>query len=654
MIFYFADRKMNILGNASTENRHGSSIFNDKETEYEESPSSTQEFILPVENLEEAKNMTTAGNYILFNNEFNQTRFYTIITSELDRLNSEIYVVAENAGIDLLNEEVTAWASPGEAKPIIYYVEKAIADTGFEIRVNEVSNLTRTLSWDGESTSLERLLSIGTQFDNTRFEFNFEFDGLTITNKYVDILKQRGTDTGLQLRLNTDINNIITTSSIEELATALRPTGGTPEGSDIPINLLTGISYDDGDIYLESGLLKSRTSLAKWSRYLAPSEQGTNEGHIVRNFSFDTLSKTELLNRSISRLKQIKDVAVNYEVDIAILPETVQIGDIIDIIDEEGELFLGAKVLKIERSRADKKATATLGDFLLKDGGIDLALQQVADNVTVINNTVNNMEQFTFSPYEPENPRIGQVWYQTNTPTAQNPNPDTVESLKQWDGTAWVPAKFDQDTLIIRHLIAIIIDNPFTATINGAQLSGNVNIQDGQVRIEYTVSATGQHGYTAILPVGLFGELFDVNDVRQNYFELTAEGLTLQDFNGNGGTIRAENLRTVDWTNLTLNSGFVVSQNNIPQYRRFKNLDGSYTVELRGQVERTSGTFGTASSIVATMPVGHRPPLSNQMYMCPDDTFKGARVTMQPAGGVQINSANNSVYVNLSPITFKV
>ena len=201
---------------------------------------------------------------------------------------------------------------------------------------------------------------------------------MAITHKYINIYKKRGNENVAQVRLNTDIDNIIVKSSISDLITCLIPSGGTPEGSEHPITL-AGYKYDDGDIYVnELGWVASRSALAKWSRYQWET-YGSYGGHIVKYYTYDTTSQSELCNRSISYLKKYCDIIYNYEVDIAILPDNVRIGDTINIIDENGELYLSARVLKLETSSCDKTATATLGDFLIKSGGISEKVKMMAE-----------------------------------------------------------------------------------------------------------------------------------------------------------------------------------------------------------------------------------------------------------------------------------
>ena len=52
------------------------------------------------------------------------------------------------------------------------------------------------------------------------------------------------------------------------------------------------------------------------------------------------------------------------------LPENVKIGDRVNIIDDEGGLYLSTRILKLEVSIAEKEQTATLGEYLIKGSGI--------------------------------------------------------------------------------------------------------------------------------------------------------------------------------------------------------------------------------------------------------------------------------------------
>lgn len=374
MILYFTDRHMNILGQASTHLPEGLRISDDLKTEEVEAGVATLEFTLNYteKTRKEASRYGAVGNYILRKNG-EEEEFYTIITSEENVFKQEVEIYAEDAGMDLLNETVGAYAAD-KAYPASYYVEKFSYDSGFEVGLNEVSNLNRKLSWEGETTASERILSVATQFD-AEVSYSFEIDRLRIRHKYINLHKKRGTDSGRELRINREINNIIVKSSVEDLATALSVTGGYPEESETPITL-KGYKYDDGDIYLSGSTLYSRSAVAKWSRYL--SEKGSGTGHIVQSYTYDTTSKSELCNRAVSKLKKIYDAAVSYEVELAYLPDGIRIGDTANIVDDAGELYLSARIMKLESSVANDEYTATLGDYKAKSSGISDKMVELA------------------------------------------------------------------------------------------------------------------------------------------------------------------------------------------------------------------------------------------------------------------------------------
>lgn len=379
MILYFADRKMNILGQASTSLPEGVIISNDRKTEEVDEGVAILEFDLEYdpEWRKKAETWTEAGNYIL-RKDGDDREFYTIISREKDPVNGSVNdIYAEDAGLDLLNEVVGAYKAD-KAYSAEFYIKKFSYDSGFEVGVNEVSNLTRKLSWDGEATATERLLSVATQFDNAEISFSFGVDRMSVVHKYINIFKRRGVDSGVQLQIGREIKKIRIKDTIEDLATAYVCTGGIPDGKDDPITL-AGYKYDDGDFYVEGTHLNSRKALQKWSRYQIKTETGDNVGHIVKTFSYDTTSQSELCNRAVSSLKKICDVNTTYEIELSYLPQGTKIGDTVYIIDHTGELYLSSRLLKIETSVCDNTKTAELGEYSVKSSGVSEKLRELAD-----------------------------------------------------------------------------------------------------------------------------------------------------------------------------------------------------------------------------------------------------------------------------------
>lgn len=387
MILYFADRNMNIIGQASTELPEGLVVTQDLKTEDVETGVAVFECTIPYDSktMDQVKKCTEVGNYILRSNR-DENEFYTIIETEADTKDQSVYMYAEDAGLDLLNEVVGAYEADQDY-PIRYYIEKFSFDSGFTIGINEASNLSRKLSWEGESTASERITSVATQFDNCEISYSFKVEGLVVTGKYINIYRKRGKDDGVQLHLNREIDSIITKKSIANLATALLCTGGTPEPEEgetteeKPPITLDGYAYDDGNYHTSGPYLMSREALKKWSRYVwinEPNKTG-DVGHIVKTFSYDTTSQQELCNRALTELKKACEIEVNYEVEISKLPENVRIGDRVNIIDDSGQLYLSTRILKLENSIADQTQKATLGEFLIKGSGIAQKVADLAD-----------------------------------------------------------------------------------------------------------------------------------------------------------------------------------------------------------------------------------------------------------------------------------
>lgn len=283
---------------------------------------------------------------------------FTIIETETDVHNKTIYAYAEDAGLDLINDLAPA-KTYKSATGIETYVSDVASAAGFTVRINELDGKLMALSWDTESTAAERLQDIAESFD-CDLSFGFEIEGLSVVKKYIDILDPAGNETDVILYMERDISNITVTKSIENIATALHPTGA----DDLT---LSGYAYDDGDFYVNGEFLFSREAFGNWQRDLLDS---TASGDVYKAFSCDATTKLQLCNLAIAELKKLREPAVNYEVEIRRFSEPVRVRDRINIVDDNGELYLSAKVLQLETSVSLGNRTAVLGDYLIRGSGV--------------------------------------------------------------------------------------------------------------------------------------------------------------------------------------------------------------------------------------------------------------------------------------------
>ena len=150
---------------------------------------------------------------------------------------------------------------------------------------------------------------------------------------------------------------------------------------------LKGVTYDDGDIFVRNGRIFSRNAVAQWGRYVSPDETGTLDGHIVGYYESDCTDQRALLEESIAELKRLREPEVSYEIDLIGLPDGIRIGDTVPIVDGEGQLYLTARLVKLETSAEQQKRTATFSNYKRVDTSLSARIaklqkqQEAADSM---------------------------------------------------------------------------------------------------------------------------------------------------------------------------------------------------------------------------------------------------------------------------------
>lgn len=389
MIIYFCDRQMNILGQASTELSGGFRISNDKNVEDVESGVNTFECVITWtdDTRSELEDAIVAGNYILKSNkdDNNYNCLYQIVEAESDTKAQEIRLYSEDAGLDLLNKICGAATLSNKT---ITQMLAYFAPGDWTINVQDAPTTTKSNKWEGDSSCTERLRSVVGLW-NCELYYSFDIEQLQVKDKIINVVKKRGRQEAIpQLKLNYDIDRIVTKTSIADMVTALAVTGGTLDGSDTPINLKNyTYNYTDPDtgdqytVHKATGQMRNITAMDEWSSMI------DTDGLFVGSFTYDTTDKAVLAGQARAELQKLSKPAVNYEVDFAKLPDDVQVGDRVNIIDDDGGLYLEARILKIETCEAEDTQTATIGEYLLKTSGIADKVQALAEEMAIIKPT---------------------------------------------------------------------------------------------------------------------------------------------------------------------------------------------------------------------------------------------------------------------------
>ena len=414
-----------------------SGIYDDKHTITLDAGSSSYEF--KINKSDEASQYMDSGNYIVLQDDDGKTWLFTILDYEETQYTKTVY--AEDAGIELLNKACDIWKSNGPHS-FEYYFNIVTSGTPWKLGVNQLAGLERTLTYEGRDTGLGRLLSILKGFDNAECTFDVTVKMNAPSEFRINVYKQVGSDrSDVQMVYSHELNNITKKESRAEFVTALCGVGGTIQTEDGQGNTQDAGNIDFADLeYNHDGLATTKGD--KFLRAVDANKR-FNPGqttYIEAFYEYDTQSPSELLNRTITRLKTYSEPQYTYTADVKVIDSTLKIGDTVTIIDHDYNpaLYLSARVAKLEKSYTDPSQntiefcnyqllSSRLADKLarlqtvvnklpsasqvgkLESNVSDLSKRQdeLASQITSANGKNTNF----YGKTEPANPKNGDLWY---------------------------------------------------------------------------------------------------------------------------------------------------------------------------------------------------------------------------------------------------
>ena len=390
MDYYFTDRKFNVLGIASTDGDGHWHVSADSEIQStDDRPAVALTLTIPFQTDQEQAidKMAAENNFVLYQDEQGNGHQMVIASINHDTLTHIHTVVCTDAGNDLMNVVVNSYKAD-KAYTIADYILRFTSGSGWKIGTNDFTNNTRTLKWDDTDTALNRIKSVADNFGAV-LSFGFDFVGTMVVRRVINIKQEDATDSNVFFYMNKDINNLVKSVDIYDMETAVYGTGATPDGSDTPINL-AGYSWSDPDgryVLGGDGVLRDTVAVQKYSYLISNGNPTPTSGHWERFKSFDSNSQAALLQAVLADLKKYNHPNVNYQIDLVNAPY-VPLNQTVHIADENQNLFLSAKVLSIERSRAEHYTKITLGDYLTETSQVDAQLQTMADQLKNIPKTI--------------------------------------------------------------------------------------------------------------------------------------------------------------------------------------------------------------------------------------------------------------------------
>ena len=381
MILQILDRHFNTLATMDNSLAGAVHFFNDEFHQYLTEGVSTFKFSV-LRNTPDVEHLIE-GNYIYFT--FNSRDFLMTIR-RIEEDEWQIDIEAEDLCFDLVNESAGEYSAT-KAMKITEYLQMFIGnDTDVVVGLNEVYSYTRTCEWTGESSLLERILSLATKFDaEVEFVTGLNNDRslkqitLNIYHKYDDTHQGVGTNrSDVELRLGENVSTVKRKTDITKLYTAIQPTG--TDGLTIN-DIEETIKDDKGNVlyYTEkgSGYIFAPQANARFGR----EKSGEGAGYILMGYSYDTDSVATLYGNALAQLKKYSEPAVTYEVEGFY---DLDIGDVVSIADNKytPTLLLEARVSEMVISFTQPESNKTIfSNYRVFESQVDSDLLKLMDDL---------------------------------------------------------------------------------------------------------------------------------------------------------------------------------------------------------------------------------------------------------------------------------
>lgn len=300
----------------------------------------------------------TEKNYVSFRYGGQDYLFNIMRTEETE---SELACYCENLNLELLNEMSPAFKSGGTQTFAWYFNNSDLVGgknfSDLVLGINEVSDYSRSLEWEGTDTKLARLLSLVNKFDaECEFVTELNRDGslkrivLNVYKEHDDTHQGVGTRRqDVTLYYGKEIDGIRRTVDKTGLYNAIYP-----QGKDgLSITTVEKTEYDaDGRVlyYTHSGqpYIYAPQTAEEYPAQISSKD----DPWILYRWEYETENINTLYGQALAKLKEISIPAVTYEVEGSLM---LEIGDTVKIHDDKftPTLLLEARVSEQEVSFSD-------------------------------------------------------------------------------------------------------------------------------------------------------------------------------------------------------------------------------------------------------------------------------------------------------------
>lgn len=357
MLISIHDKRLQRVAFIDNEKPETLHFFDDIWHRYLTEATSTFDFSVPKTG-NAALQYLTEKNYVSFQYGGQDYLFNIMRTQETE---SELACYCENLNLELLNEMSPAFKSGG-AQTFAWYFNNSdlVGGKNFSdlvLGINEVSDYSRSLEWEGTDTKLARLLSLVNKFDaECEFVTELNRDGslkrivLNVYKRHDDTHQGVGTRRqDVTLYYGKEIDGIRRTVDKTGLYNAIYP-----QGKDgLSITTVEKTEYDaDGRVLYYTHNGQPYIYAPQTAEEYPAQISSKDDPWILYRWEYETENVNTLYGQALAKLKEISVPAVTYEVEGSLM---LEIGDTVKIHDDKftPTLLLEARVSEQEVSFSD-------------------------------------------------------------------------------------------------------------------------------------------------------------------------------------------------------------------------------------------------------------------------------------------------------------
>ena len=131
----------------------------------------------------------------------------------------------------------------------------------------------------------------------------------------------------------------------------------------------------DDDYQIVGKQVRCKSAMEKWASKL------DSDGLLVRQYQYDTTNKKTLFSHAVAELRKVINETVTYDIEFINFPDDARLGDRVNVVDDQDNLYLEGRILEIHKSATRDETTAVLGEWIVRSSGISDRLLALADEI---------------------------------------------------------------------------------------------------------------------------------------------------------------------------------------------------------------------------------------------------------------------------------